>query len=306
MLIFLNPAAGGGRALERWDRIAPRLASRNRIQLHLLNGQTDARQVLIDAVQCGETEIVAAGGDGTVNAVLNMLMHPQLRDFLHHLRFGAIGLGSSNDFHKPVTARVESCPCKLDFAHARLRDVGMLTAEVNGTRVYRYFISNASIGATADANREFNEPDRLLNQLKHVCTPAAILYAALKTILRHRNVSAMIASSETGTLHVSLSNLGVVKNNHFSGNLRYDFPARLDNGLLGVHLCQGMNSQELVHVLLSLSTGRFDGRRKTRSWWSNSLSVWAAHAVNVEFDGEIINTSFVRFEVMHNALKVCP
>ena len=165
MLIFLNPAAGGGRALDRWDGIAPRLASLNGIQLHLLDGQADGLQVLIDAVQRGETEIVAAGGDGTVNAVLTMLMQPALRDNPGRLTFGAIGLGSSNDFHKPATDTVEDCPCKLDFAHARLRDVGMLTAEVNGTRVYRYFISNASIGATADANREFNEPDRLLDQL---------------------------------------------------------------------------------------------------------------------------------------------
>lgn len=306
MLIFFNPAAGGGRALNRWDKIAPRVASLNRIQLHLLDGHADALQVLINAVERGETEIVAAGGDGTVNAVLNLLMNPLLRDKLDSLAFGAIGLGSSNDFHKPATAAVEECPCKLDFTRARRRDIGMLTADVDGTRVYRYFISNASIGATADANREFNEPDRLLRRLKRVYTPAAIMYAALKTILCHRNITAMIASPETGTLHVTLSNLGVVKNNHFSGNLRYNTPARLDDGLLGVHLCHDMNSQELVHVLLSLSAGRFDGLRKTRSWWSNSLSILASRAVNVEFDGEIISSNFVRFEVIHNALKVCP
>src|SRR5512141_1510213 len=103
MLIFFNPAAGGGRALNRWDKIAPRVASLNRIQLQLLDGHADALQVLINAVERGETEIVAAGGDGTVNAVLNLLMNPLLRDKLDSLAFGAIGLGSSNDFHKPAT-----------------------------------------------------------------------------------------------------------------------------------------------------------------------------------------------------------
>lgn len=306
MLIFLNPAAGGGRALDRWDRIAPRLASRNKFQVHLLDGQRDGLQVLIDAIRYGETEIVAAGGDGTVNAVVNLLMHAELRDALDRVAFGAIGLGSSNDFHKPATAALEDCPCKIDFAHARPRDVGMLAAEVNDSRVYRYFISNASIGATADANREFNEPDRLLKQLKRLCTPAAILYAAMKTIGHHRNVSAFIASPESGTLQVSLSNLGVVKNNYFSGNLRYDSPAPLDNGLLGVHLCHGMNSQELLHVLFSLSSGRFDGLQRTRSWSSRLLSVWTAQPVNIEFDGEIVTSNSVQFEVLHNALKVCP
>jgi len=306
MLIFLNPAAGGGRAADRWESIAPRIAGRNRIQLQVLDRQTDGPRILIDAMRCGETEIVAAGGDGTVNAVLNMLMQPGLRENLGRVTFGAIGLGSSNDFHKPVTTIVEECPYKLDFPHARLRDVGLLSAEVNGTGVYRFFLSNASIGATADANREFNEPDRLLCWLKRACTPAAILYAALKTIGRHRNVTTMIASPETGTLQVSLSNLGIVKNNHVSGNMRYDTPARLDDGLLGVHLCHGMNRRQLLQVLLSLSSGRFDGMRKTRSWSSSSLTVRATQKINVEFDGEIISTDTVRFEVLHNALKVCP
>jgi diacylglycerol kinase family enzyme len=306
MLVFLNPAAGGGRARNRWERFAPGIADQEEIRVHLLNGQTNALHLLVDAVGRGENHIVAAGGDGTVNAVLNLLMHEQLRETVDRLRFGAIGLGSSNDFHKPTTAILEGCPYKLDFARARYRDVGLLRAEMDGTRVYRYFMSNASIGATADANREFNEPDRLLRDLKHLFTPAAILYAALKTIARHRNVTAMIASSETGTIRVCLSNLGVVKNNHFSGNLRYDGPARLDDGLLGVHLCHGMTSPELIHVLLALSSGRFSGLQKTRSWWSNQVSVRTSSPINVEFDGEILCTDTVSFTVLHNAIQVCP
>ncbi len=266
----------------------------------------DRLQVLLNALEHGETKIVAAGGDGTVNAVLTMLMDEQVRDAVDRVTFGAIGLGSSNDFHKPATATLEDCPCKLDFTHARLRDVGVLATNLRGAEVHYYFMSNASIGATADANREFNEPDRLLQDLKRYSTPAAILYAAVKTIARHRNVTAIIASSETGAIQVRLSNLGVVKNNHFSGNLRYDLPGRMDNGLLGVHLCHEMSGLELIHVLLALSTGRFRGLRKTRSWSSSSLSVWTARPMNVEFDGEIICTRSVRFTVLHNALKVCP
>jgi diacylglycerol kinase (ATP) len=306
MFVFLNPVAGGGRAHNRWKRIAPRLAEHEKVQVHMLDRQTNALRHLLDAVGHGETQIVAAGGDGTVNAVLTLLMDERMRDALDQIALGAIGLGSSNDFHKPVAATLEGCPCKLDFLHARPRDVGMLSAEINDIEVYRYFMSNASIGATADANREFNEPDRLLRELKHIATPAAILYAALKTIARHTNVAATIISPESGTIHVHLSNLGVVKNNHFSGNLRYDSPARLDDGLLGVHLCHGMNSPELIHILLALSSGRFKGLRKTRSWWSSRLSVRTSRPINVEFDGEIICTSSVNFAVLHKAIKVCP
>jgi diacylglycerol kinase (ATP) len=306
MLIFLNPAAGGGRATKRWEEIAPRLASFKKFELHLLYHQADAHEVMAHAIERGESEIVAAGGDGTVNAVLNMLMREPVRDASRHITFGAIGLGSSNDFHKPATSTVEDYPCKLDFARARVRDIGVLTAEISDTEETRYFMSNASIGATADANREFNEPDRILGRLKYICTPAAILYAAMKTILFHRNIEALVSSPETGTVEIRLSNLGVVKNNHFSGNLRYDAPACLDDGLFGAHLCHGMSSAELTRVLLSLSCGRFSSLPKTRSWSCRSLTVRTEQPVNIEFDGEILTTSAVRFDVLHNAMKVCP
>lgn len=306
MLVFLNPAAGGGRALSRWERIAPRITETTRIQVHLLGNQEDGLQVLEEAVKRGESEIVAAGGDGTVNAVLTMLMHESMRDALRGLTLGAIGLGSSNDFHKPASDIVETCPCKLRFADARPRDVGVLATGLNGTGVYRYFLNNASLGATADANRRFNEPDRLLRWLKRVSTPAAILYTALSTIAWHRDSTAIMTAPLAGSAQVRLSNLGVLKNSHVSGALHYDPPGLLDDGLLGIRLCQGMTRRELVRVLFALSRGRFSELPRTVSWSDSSLTIVTNEPVNIEFDGEITSSCSVRFTVMHNILKVCP
>ena len=63
----------------------------------------------------------SATGSGTVNGVLNAIL-AQGAD----VTLGAIGLGSSNDFHKPFAKdkRVGGAPVRLDASRAIRADVG--------------------------------------------------------------------------------------------------------------------------------------------------------------------------------------
>ncbi len=308
MIIFINPLAAGGTAIKKWKRIEPfmhrHMAS---AILHLLNGQANTQRTISEALQSGETDFVAAGGDGTVNHVMNMLLTIAPPPHHQHIRFGAIGLGSSNDFHKPfLSARmVENTSCMIDFANANLRDVGEITFEFSGRLMTRYFLINASIGLTAEANYFFNNGDHCLRRLKGLHTPSAILYAALRTILAFRNVEVQICLREGVPFTTSLTNLGVVKNPHFSGDLYYGHAACYDNGKLYVHLSQDMDRLERFRLLRALSNGTFDRLEKASSLISTGLNVQAARPFAVEYDGEVITTRSVQFSLLPKHLKVC-
>ncbi len=141
-----------------------------------------------EALDRGERHFVAAGGDGTVNLLLNTLLalKPERET---GLAVGAIALGSSNDFHKPVQPWqcTGGISCKIDFSAATPRDVVHVSYSGKGGEACRFFLINASAGLTAEANAFFNNTDRLLGWLKQRYTDPAILYAAIRTILRYRN-----------------------------------------------------------------------------------------------------------------------
>ena len=309
MMILLNPLAGGATAGKKWSGI-----ERDIRRLHgegnvcIPDGPSAVRSLLRDALRSSETDFVAAGGDGTVNLLLNELMELSTPAQLRTLRFGAIGLGSSNDFHKPFSSRslVRGISCKLDVVRARPRDIGFLRIiRENGSAVTRHFMANASAGLTAQANETFNHPGRVLKHLKRLHTPAAIFATALRSMATFRNIEMTACCGSLGTFAVRLTNIGLVKNPYFSGELRYGGPADYESGTLDVHLCRDMNRLDLVRLFLSLRKGLFPSW-KTRSWKTARLLLTSKTPFAVEYDGETLRTTSVQFGVLQKLIRVCP
>jgi len=309
MIIIMNPYAGGGTAEKKWSRIADTIASNYPgFRLVRCESQYSAWKHISALLATGETEFVAAGGDGTVNALVNSIMICAEPAKLEQVRFGALGLGSSNDFHKPFCAEkmIRGIPCSIDFRNPLTRDIGRLTFDQNGNAITKYFLINASLGITAEANSFFNNPDSILRILKHTSTPVSILYAALRTMLFYDNKELTISSEEYGTRLVEVTNFGIVKNPHFSGSFHFPGNADYRNGKFSIHLFRNMTRMELLRLMRILSNGAAPDSSKAESWTSSSLTVTCEQPFAVEFDGEVIRTSRVEFGIMKQALRVCP
>lgn len=309
MIVFLNARAAGGTALDKWRRIESEFICRFRPRrIHMPHTVDNLRDHLRHAIENGENEFVAAGGDGTVNMLLNSICEIADPSMLPGISIGAVGLGSSNDFHKPFLKAqfVENVPCKVDFCDASLRDVGCLTFGENGQRERRYFLANASSGVTAEANRFFNHPTVALEFLKRFSTGAAILYSALRTILLYRNFECAIQVGQNERLTTLLTNLAVMKSPHVSGSFLYDTPVTPDDGTFAINLSECMSKLELLHLLYSLRHGRFMHLHHTQSWIRPSITVSCPKPMAVEYDGEVVTARSAEFTVLPKHIQVCP
>jgi len=66
-----------------------------------------------------------------------------------------------------------------------------------------------------------------------------------------------------------------------------------------------MTRFDLLHALNRLRSGGVSGKDSVLMWEAPSLSVSATDRFPVEFDGEVVMATNVRFEVLPRHLKVC-
>jgi diacylglycerol kinase (ATP) len=305
--VFLNPGATHGTGRERWARVAPELSRRlGALEVEETRSPAETTRRIEELVGRGERRFVAAGGDGTVNLLVNALMAAANR--AGDVVLGAVGLGSSNDLHKPYgdADTVDGMPVHVDFERARERDVIRIDGVgEDGTLSVRYSLVNAGIGITAEANARFNEPNVLVKAARRLSVDAAITAAVLSTLATWRDLTCALSTDGGGPAMTSVTNLGVYKNEHFGGSLCYDATVGRADGRLGVALCESMTALETVRTLSALRKGLFTGRPKTRTWSASTLSVSADRPFALETDGEVARVRRAEFAVAGRRLLCC-
>ena len=306
MLVVLNKNSGGGTALKKWNSIYKLLQLNGLMETLIVGKNGSLDKFILDSVQNGKTDFIIAGGDGSINYFLNRCIDLFEPETLNQIKLGAVGIGSSNDFHKPFQAKniLESIPYKLNFRGAIKRDVGCLQYERDGKISKKYFLINASLGITAEGNHFFNNPDFILRNLKKISTQTAITYAVIKNILTYKNFKIKIeAYNESFTANIS--NLGILKSPFFTGKLRYQSDPLPDNGLFDVHLYESSSKVKLLKLFFTLSKGKSDNSLNKKFWRTDRIKISSEKEFAVEFDGEIITTKSVEFSIMPRLIKVC-
>ena len=307
-LVIVNPHAGGGKAGDRWARLAPRLQVLFPHVAVVTDDAEEARKAAVAAGEAGVKVLVAAGGDGAVHALLNAIMDPLTDRPRWDVALGAVGLGSSNDFHKPTdpARRVGGVSVAMDPDAGRLCDVGRadwLTPA--GDAHVAYFLLNSSMGATAIGNLRYNRPEGVQAVLKDLHPHLAIHWGTLEAIARFENLPARLELDDEAPLEAAIGNLGVIKRVHFAGSMRYDTPVAPDDGCFDVNWCDGMDRFEFLKAVVAISSGKFLGLPKCHHRRAERVRVVPAAPTALELDGEVHVASEVTLRVVPRALRVC-
>ena len=307
MAVVLNPFAGGGLATTRWESIKDQMPSPY-IVINLPKIQ-HLHDHLSEAYLSGIRTFIAAGGDGTVNLLSQTLIERFNEHKLQEVSLGAIGIGSSNDYHKPMaqTSCIHGYPCRLNVNQIQKRDLLKLTLSTNHREHQRVALLNASCGITAKANELFNTHAPILRFLKKVSINLAILFTAIQSICTYRNQSMTIATDET-TLHYPITNIGITKSPFFTGEFAYEDQFIPDDGSYSVYICHNMNVWDVMKRLFRLKKHQFISDKKALCIKLNEASTVKIFSNNLfpfEFDGETAWVNSVTITMMKQCIRCC-
>lgn len=303
--VLINRSSNNNIGGVKWDKIENSILTQLSNIKHVINYHNN-----FDMLKCIKTlssqhnikGFISAGGDGSLNILLNSIftLYPeQTKDFF----IGAIGLGSSNDFLKPFSTLYQGIPVQISTKHIKPVDIGKVTFIDKGEKKERYFIINASIGIVANANKLFNNGDVFINLFKSKFVNFTILYTALKTILKNKNLKVRITYNDVNET-IPLSNLSVIKKQYISGGFRFDQRINQDDGDLGLNYMYNMNKVEIIRTLMDLKNGCFSGKVKRKTAKTKKIRIITNEPVALETDGEVQYATDIIFTIIPKAINI--
>jgi len=306
MIVLINKNSCGGTAPKKWELVYPKMNLNDSAEIVYSSSNGSSEEVVLQALNKGRTDFIIAGGDGSINHFINQLISLAEPEIIREVKIGAIGIGSSNDFHKPFCTKniVQTIPFKINFDSAIDRDVSCLLFKKDEKLFKKYFLINASLGVTAEGNKFFNNPDLVLRHLKRINTQNAIFYAAVKNILSYKSFVGKIRYGGN-SFKANISNMGIIKSPYFTGKLRYNSNPPFNNGLFDIHLYQSLSKLKLLKLFNILSKALSDNEFNKKFWQTDWLTISSDEEFAVEFDGEVITTKHAEFSVIPGLIKVC-
>ncbi|HWP82757.1 MAG TPA: diacylglycerol kinase family protein [Bacteroidota bacterium] len=295
ILVIINAHAGGGRGKSRWERLREALfVNGRRIDEHFTTQPGEATRIARDAARGGYTTIVAAGGDGTLNEVLNGVIHgDQLVS--PNVTLGHIGLGSSNDFLRSVG---RSRPGELLSTATTVDVVKLQCHHIYGTAIVRYFLLNSSIGMISRAIEIFNRPSFLRRLLRQIHPDTAAAIAGLNSVSRPVQFLCAISLDGSPMFEGIVNSVAIVKSPHLGGGMDYGTEYRPEDGRFSVVVFRKTSRLEMIWLMKKFYDGSVVDHRAVNRNSGSEAHITADGAPMIEADGELIGYLPARYTIL--------
>ncbi len=270
-LIILNPAAQSDKAARLVERLQA-LVGGCKIRLSTMPG--DAEQIARNAVEEGYRTIIAAGGDGTINEVVNGIAGNASQGSEHPgVMLGILPVGTMNVFAVELGIPLNSLEKAWEIIQQRhVRQIDLPRA---GSR---HFVQLAGVGLDAEVVR------RTTRESKKALGPLSYLLSL-----------AQIAGQKPPPITLECSN-GIERTGSFIlfGNGRfYGGPFKMfrkgspTDGLLDVLVFKNQSPWDLLRYMHAILMGEHTNLVDVEYFQSSTISLRSDEPVPYELDGEM-------------------
>jgi diacylglycerol kinase (ATP) len=293
-VFLVNPASANGATGKRWPELA------HRAGLLGLSGETlfserpgHLIELAREAVDGGARLVVAVGGDGTLNEVVNGIAG---RD----VELATIPLGTGMDF-----VRTYGVPTKFDDAvrvavagTTRTIDAGRVHYRTwGGEEADRWFANVGSVGMSGAVAQRANGMSKAFGG------KATFFYALTRVFLEWENTEVTVTLDD-GEHRGRMHDVVVANGVWHGGGMKLAPDAAPDDGLFDVVLIGDIGKVDFLTTAPKIYKGRHVAHPKVEVLRSRRVEVDAAEPLPIEVEGEQIGTTPAVFEVVPGALRL--
>ena len=257
------------------------------VELKLTAGPGNAAELAAQAARNGSTDVIVAGGDGTINEAIQGIVGTEAR-------LGILPRGTAN-----VLARELGLPMNIDeaitiAAQGKSRRIHFGVAIDETTNIKRHFVLMAGIGLDASVVRSVQP------SLKKRIGKGAFWLSGLSHLATW-NPRPFTIEIDGQTYSATFAAIG--KAARYGGDLMVTPRARLDEPMFEICLIETVSRFRYLHLLsYAMREGMPHDKKGVR--FIKSAKVRAIGDAPVQVDGEIIGHLPMRFEISPHSLEV--
>jgi diacylglycerol kinase (ATP) len=284
--IICNPGAG---SVDDRDSIREKLEKFPSAVVHFTEEEGDATRLAQEAIENHCELVIAAGGDGTLNEVINGVA-PQTEA----IQVGLIPLGTGNDFARmlDLPESIEECIEVLRAGHARPTDLVRVTSD----RV-RYFINVSAGGFSGTVN------EKMTPEIKQNWGPFAYLRCAAEALPELRAYRTEITLDDSEVLALDLYNVVIANGRYVAGGTLIAPEASIDDGLLDVVLIPQNSAGDIALVAAQMLVGSHLTSEGVVFRRAAKVAVNSVPGMWFNVDGELVGSEPAVFEIIPRALQ---
>lgn len=298
--VILNPHAGSGRGKKDQAEILKKLTKADfHFELSISEFPKHIIQLTIDAIEVGFRNLIIAGGDGSLNEVVNGIFQQSVCP-PEEITVGMIPVGTGNDWIKTfgIPNYYKEAVKILKQGKIMRQDVGRITFTENGVLKTCYFANMAGFGFDAMVATK-------TNQLKNKGRTGISLYL--------QALGASFLNYQTGKTHITIDgqelnelifsvSIGIGKYN--GGGMMQAPGAIPDNGLFQVTIIREIGLFGILRNLAGLYSGKYVNDYRVSTFQARNVSINSAHNIAGEADGETLGDNKFDIDIFSQKLSV--
>ena len=280
--LIVNPVSGrgaGGRSIPEIERWMKELG----LDFDLVQTERPwhAAELAAQAAKDGFDVVVAAGGDGTANEVLNGLMRAKASG-TDKSAFGVLCVGRGNDlaFGMGIPIGIEAGCRNLAQGNRHRVDVGKVIGGLYPDG--RYFGNGVGIGFDAVVGFE-------ALKLKFLSGFPSYIVAALKTIFLYYRAPMVRIQTDDAAVEVPSHMVSVMIGRRMGGGFMMAPHAASDDGLFDLCQVGYVNRLRIFLLMMKFMSGTQEGHKAVRMGRTKAITVTAIEgALPAHADGETL------------------
>ena len=239
-----------------------------------INNEDYSTEDILNKYKDGKNVIMAVGGDGMINRVLNGIVNT--KNIL-----GFIPYGTGNDLYKTALRSLDELT-KCDIV--KIND--------------RYFINVACFGIDAEVanNNNYINSKYIPKNLKYI-------FSLIDTFFKYKNRDMKIMVNDE-IIENKFATIAVCNASFYGNGFMIGPNSSIVDGLIDIYYANDLDKWNILKLILKLKNGKHEKSKYIKKIQTKKLTIESLNSIKCNIDGESLCDNKFNIEVINNGITL--